>query len=131
MKIIKNLITIALILVLTLNFSSALFINSVTSPNLKPGQEGKIFIELENTLDRDARDVSISLDFSNLPFIPVGSSQQSDEEIEEGDEEDFVFTIRAANNIIPGDYEIPYKVIFTKRGSDDEQTREGTIGVFK
>lgn len=125
----KTRITIALLLVsfLLINLSSALTINSITAPSLQPGEEGTITIEIENNLEEDAKDVSFILNFQNLPFTPVGSSEESVDEIEEDDEEDFIFTIKAANDILPGDYQIPYT--FSFKIDNQHQTRQGAIGV--
>ena len=124
----KNaLITTAFLLVLTIASASALIVNSVNTPILSPGEEGVINFEVENNLNQDAEDVSVSINLANLPFVSIGGSQESVEEINTDDEEDFSFRIKAANDISPGDYSIPYSIEF--KLNDELQKREGTIGV--
>jgi len=122
-----KLFTFALLLVFSISLTSAIIINSVDVPPFSPGQEGQVRIGVENILNKDTDDVSLKLSFENLPFIPIGTSEQSIDEIEEDDEEDFVFRIKAATDINPGDYEIPYTLEYEIDG--DSKTKTGTIGV--
>ncbi|MDO8509207.1 MAG: hypothetical protein Q7S27_06005 [Nanoarchaeota archaeon] len=108
-------------------FSSAITISSVESETLTPGQTGSLNIELSNELEDDATSVSIRLDLTNLPFISIGNSEDSIDEIDEGDEEEFSFRIKAANDIAPGDYKIPYVITYTVNTTS--VTRQGTIGI--
>lgn len=117
----------AIILVLTISSASALIVNSVNTPILSPGEEGIISFEVENNLNEDAEDVSVSVNLANLPFVSIGGSQESIEEIKTDKEEDFSFRIKAANDIKPGDYSIPYTIEF--KLNDELQKREGTLGV--
>ncbi|MBU0467074.1 MAG: hypothetical protein KJ718_04195 [Nanoarchaeota archaeon] len=123
----KKTTPILLLLLFSLSLTSAVILNSVDVSPLAPGQEGTIRIEVENILSDDAEEVSLILNFQNLPFIPIGTSEQSIDKIEEDDEEDFVFRIKASTNIEPGDYEIPYTISYAI--NSDERTRSGTIGV--
>src|SRR3989338_5739699 len=123
----SKILTLTLAILLTLNLASAVMINSIDVPQLAPGQEGQIRIEIENILTEDVQDVSLSLSFTNLPFIPIGTSEQSVDEIQEDDEENFVFRIKANSNTIPSDYEIPYTLKYEVNGEAKE--RKGTIGV--
>ncbi len=122
----KTIILFALTII-ALNLASALTVDVVESPVLAPGAEGLIRMEIENTLDDDVKDVSVSLNLNNLPFVAVGNSEDSVDEIEEGDEEDFTFRIKAANNIAPGDYSIPYTIKYEI--NNEEKSRTGTLGV--
>ena len=47
MKLTKTILTLALSIVLLANLSTAVILNSVDAPILKPGEEGVIRIELE------------------------------------------------------------------------------------
>lgn len=125
---IKTLIILAT-LVLTINLASAVIIDSVLVDTFAPGQEGTIRIEIENILDDDVEDLSVALTLTNLPFIPIGTSEQSLDELDEGDEEDFVFRIKASPTIIPGDYEIPYNIEYRIQGDKEILKKEGTLGV--
>ena len=123
----KKLIALIFLTFLSINIASAIIVDSVDADTLAPGEEGIIRVEIENILNDDAQDVSLSLNFANLPFIPIGTSEQTTDEIEENDDETYVFTIKAANDITPGDYEIPYTLEYE---IDDElKTRPGSIGI--
>ncbi len=124
---IKTTILTILALILVSTLASAVTIGTVTTPVFAPGEEAKIFIELENNLKDDAKDISLTLELTNVPFVSVGSSQVSIDEIDEGDEEDFGFTLKASNNIPPGDYSIPYTLEF--KIDSTPQIRKGTIGI--
>lgn len=106
---------------------TSITIKSVSAPSLAPGEEGKINIEIENTLDSEVRDISLSLVFNNLQFIPIGSSEDSLGELDEDDDEEFTFKIKAANNIRPGDYEIPYNLQYTV--DKEIKKRIGSVGI--
>ena len=114
-------------LVISLNLASAVIVNSVSVQTLAPGQEGNIMIELKNNLNDDAEDISLNLKFTNLPFIPIGTSEQSVDEITESDDENFVFRIKASPTISPGDYEIPYTLEY--KVNTELKVKTGSIGV--
>ena len=115
------------LLVLIMPFSYALNVQSVGSENFSPGQEGNVRIEIENTLSDTITDVGVELKLSGLPFVSVGSSQESTDEIDEDDEETFNFVMRAAFDAKPGDYEIPYMIKYNV--DNNEKTINGTFGV--
>jgi hypothetical protein len=123
----KIMILTLCILLLSSSIASAITINSVEVSQFSPGQEGTIKLRIENIFDTDVQDVSVNLDFKTLPFIPIGSSEESVDEIGEGDKEDFVFSVKAANSIVPGNYEIPYSITYELDG--EQKSRSGTIGV--
>lgn len=123
----KLIIFFAVFLLLSINLASAVIINSVQADTFSPGQEGQVTIEVENILNDVAEEVSITLSFQNTPFIPIGTSEQSADEIDEDDEETFTFRIKAAPDIKPGDYEIPYTLTYTFDGNT--KTKTGTLGV--
>jgi hypothetical protein len=123
----KSFIFIAIFLVLAINAASAVVINSVQADTFAPSQEGQVTLEVENILNDVAEDVSITLSFQNTPFIPIGTSEQSVDEIDEDDDETFTFRIKAAPDVKPGDYEIPYTLTYTFDGST--KTKTGTVGI--
>jgi len=125
----KTVLVTLLILVLAMSLGSAVVVDSVLVDTFAPGQEGTIRIQIENILDDDVEALSVSLQFSTLPFIPIGTSEQSLDELDEGDEEDFVFTIKASTTIVPGDYEIPYTISYKIVGDNDVITKTGSIGI--
>ena len=116
-----------IVFLLSISLSSALTINSIESPTLSPSQEGTIRIELENNLDQDIQDVSISLKFTDLPLNPVGISSDSIDEITEDDYEVFSFKVQSSPTAKPDDYEIPYTLQYTYNGNI--KTEQGTIGI--
>src|SRR3989344_2917689 len=122
-----KIIASVLIFLIFLNVASALTINSVDADTLAPGQEGKISINLENTLGDTVNDISLKLNMENLPFNPVGSSESSLDELDEDDDESFYFTIKSANDIKPGDYKIPFTLTYTINDAIKQKT--GTIGI--
>ncbi len=124
----KTIIAVLIIFgVLTLNFASAVVVDLSAPVTISPGLEVIISMEIDNTLNDDINDVSLVLNFQNLPFIPIGTSEESVDEIKEDDEEDFSFKIKASNGAVPGDYAVPYTLTYEVNG--DVKTRTGTIGV--
>src|SRR3989344_6968505 len=104
----KKILLLILIILLMINTVSALNIKTVNVDTLSPGSIGVINIKIENNLDYDAQQVSLILQFTGMPFIPVGSSEDSTSEITESREKTLTYTIKASNEIRPGDYEILY-----------------------
>lgn len=126
----KNLsyvIAAFLLVVALMPLSLAVTINSISTETIFPGKESKIAIEIENNFDEDVKDLSVRLNLENLPFTPVGSSEQAINELEKDDEETFIFKIKASNDISPKDYQIPY--ILSYLIDNQQKTRTGTIGV--
>ncbi|MBU0760989.1 MAG: hypothetical protein KJ600_02775 [Nanoarchaeota archaeon] len=123
----KKIISILFLLALQLTFTSAVIINSIDTSEISPGGEGLIKIEIKNILDDNAKDIYLSLNFEALQLIPIGTSTQSIDEIDEDDEEDFYFRIKASNDITPGDYKIPYTLSYEV--DNEEKTHSGTIGI--
>ena len=121
------LIALAIITISLTNLALAVTIKSVTAQTFTPGQDGDIIIEIENNLDKKAKDLSVSLDLKNLPFIPIGSSEDSISELDEEEEEEFIFKIKSANDIKPGDYEIPYAIRYAI--DNEQRSRSGSIGI--
>lgn len=118
--------TIFLVIILA-NLASAITLKSVSVDELSPGQEGTIRIEIENELNDDAKSLSFRLDLTNLPFNPIGNSEDSLDELNEGDDEEFIFRIKSANDISPGDYKIPYTITYSI--NNVQTTRQGAIGI--
>ena len=120
----RKLLLSLLVFFVTLQ-ASALSIHSVNVQDILPGEETELRIIVENNLDKDASEVSLSLQMQNLPFSIIGSSDLTLEEIEEGEKEDFVFRIRAASTAEPGDYLIP----FSLSHKDSSKAKTGAIGL--
>lgn len=120
--------SIALVfIIIAISQISAVTINSISTTPINPGEEASIIIEIENNNEKDAEDVSLNLNMENLPFTPIGSSEQSIDKLEEDDEETFIFRIKASNDISPKDYQIPYVLFYSIDAQ--QKTRAGTTGI--
>ncbi len=106
-------------------YAQSLNIDGIDSPELMPGKEGVLRISVENNLNEDVEDVSLSLDVKGLPIIIVGSSETSVDEINEDDSEDFVFLLRAGVTATAGDYQIPFSLTY----KNSTKAKTGTIGI--
>lgn len=128
MKILlRFLITGALILVLGSILVSAegLIVTDASAPDLAPGEQGRVEFVIKNTFSNDVEDVSLSLNLQGLPLSVVGSSESTIEEIEEDEEEETAFLLRASPTAKPGDYQIPYTLTF----KNSTRIKSGTLGI--
>jgi hypothetical protein len=125
-----NKIILSLLLtILLIGSASAVAVTSIQADDFSPGKEGQVSINVENDFNADIKDVSASLMLLNLPFIPIGSSTESTDKIKEDDDEQFVFRLKAASKISPGDYEIPYTISYKQSDSAIQETTSGTLGI--
>jgi len=115
--------SIFLLVLISLNLASALVIKNVDTGKLYPGKEADLTISVKNDGDRDIEDVSLSLDFSNMPISSIGSSEKTVDEIQEDDSENFNFRIKSDNTAKLGSYNIPYNLKY------NSTVLKGTIGV--
>ncbi len=105
----------------------AVSIESVNVDILRPGETGKIIVDIENNFEDTAKNVVFEIDVSGTPFNVVGSSSFGVNKIEEDDDERFAFGIRVSPTAEPGEYQIPYKLSYM---IDNEKfSRENAIGV--
>lgn len=125
MRLKLNLAFVLLSIILFASLSSALFVKSADSPTIAPGAEGRLTITIENTQNDDVENLVVSLDFTNLPLSPVGSSADVIDKIKEDDEEDVSFLIRADSTAQVGDYKLPYKLGY----GNGSIIQQGTVGV--
>lgn len=124
--LIISVIIILIVVMLTMGIKAqTLSIIGVDAPKLSPGEEGIIRIEIENPLEDDIEDVSLTLDTRNLPLSIVGSSEFSVDEIQGEESDIFVYTIRATATADVGDYQIPFSLDY--KGVVKPKT--GSIGV--
>mgnify|MGYP001594111318 CR=1 FL=1 len=111
-------IIIVLAVFLSLAFvslSSALTISSIsTSPSeIAPGETSIIDVGLENEAEETIKDVSVTLDLTDLPFVPYESStEESIDEIKEDKTKHAEFEIKALNDAESGTYKIPLKISY-------------------
>jgi hypothetical protein len=124
----KNILIPLFILFISFNFISALSVNADYA-SIYPGEEGKVSVELHNNDNFDIEFVSMALNIGTLPFITVGSSEKSIDEIDEDDEESVTFIIKPSTDITPGDYEIPYTLKYTNVDTGISATKTGSFGL--
>ncbi len=118
---------IMLTLLLVINLGTAMVISGIEAEKIKPGGEGKVSIKVRNILDYTARDISVSIDLTKLPFVPVSGSEKSLDELGDGDSDGFTFYVKAANDAKAGDYEVPYRMSYKANGT--AYIKEGTLGI--
>ena len=118
------LVTLIAPLLLT-SISSAILIQDVKSDTIYPGKEGQLRVEVENELNDDIEDVTLSLDLTNTPFSTTGSSEDTIDQIDSDDSDTFIFTLTTSATAKEGDYNIPYILTYKNISS----TKKGTIGV--
>ncbi len=129
---IKLTIILGILILSLISFAS---INALTIDNVKiypeeiaPGKTAKISIDLDNEGNYDLTDLSVSLDFKDIPFAPIDSgSEYGIDEIKEGDSETAEFVIIALNNAESGIYKIPVKITYKENA--DIKTKESLISV--
>ncbi|MEM4625454.1 MAG: hypothetical protein QXJ28_01650 [Candidatus Pacearchaeota archaeon] len=113
----------------------ALNIEKISQTEIYSSERGTIELEIRNTFNKNVKDVSINLDLSGLPFIPIGSSEKIIEEIKQGKSKNIEFEIKASNDAKKGDYSIPYIISYnleteTFNGTIIQKVqRKGTIGI--
>lgn len=120
-----SIFLVFVILALSAKPASALLIKSIDVSDINPGEDTTLTIQVENNLNDDVEQVSLALNLQGLPFNTLGISEDSVDEIQEGDEESFAFRIRSSPTAKPGDYQIPFTL--TYQNLSKPQT--GTIGI--
>ncbi|MDO8467815.1 MAG: hypothetical protein Q7S56_02625, partial [Nanoarchaeota archaeon] len=126
-KIVIAVFIIAMYFVSLIALGSAMTLYSVSADNIQPGSEKDISVKIKNTLDDDAKDVSLSLILTKLPFAASGSAEDNTDQIDSGDIETFNFKIKALNDVKAGSYEIPYHLIY--KTNNTVQTKDGTFSL--
>ena len=122
-----SLIILTIIGLYLISFASALIVDS-DFVTLYPGQSGKVKVDVENTNNFDVEDVSVSLILSNVPFTVEGSSTEVIDNINNDDSESVSFNLRASSDIKPGDYNIPYEIVYNDE--DGNQSKQnGSFGI--
>jgi len=117
-KSLKIIIAVALLMLYLfslIGMASAIVIKSVSTNPVKiaPGETSTIEIILENDLEIDVKDISVALDFKDVPFAPFeSSSENSINEIREDDEERVRFKVIALNDAKSGIYKIPILISY-------------------
>lgn len=124
----KTLGIIAVIILAEMALASALAIDA-NYLAIYPGGQGKVDVKIDNNENFDIQDISMALNLANLPFTSVGSSEKNIDEINEDDDDKISFTIKASNDIKPGDYNIPYTIKYTNSDNDESLEKDGSFGL--
>ncbi|HRZ85801.1 MAG TPA: hypothetical protein P5277_03405 [Candidatus Paceibacterota bacterium] len=132
----NRIIIFSIFVLIIISNVSGIIINDVDQSKIYPGEAGTLNIELKNNLKQDVEDISFIIDLSKLSFSTVGSSEKSINEIEEDEEENIEIIIKPAQDIKPGEYNLPYKLNYYL--TDDSTSylnnsqlieKTGTIGI--
>jgi len=125
---------LAILFLIFLTTVSALTVDSVRidPSEVSPGDVADIDIDLENNLEEDVTDVSISLDLSDptLPFAPYQSSNEvSVDKIRDDRNKIVKFTIITLNDAESGIYKIPVKISYSDQEGDVQPDKTSLISV--
>lgn len=115
------------VLTLASSLVSAVVVQEVRASALIPGKESHISITIKNTFSEDVEDLSFGFILSGTSFIAVGGSEESTDELREGHDEDFSFTLKPSYSVKPGDYELPYELSYKLNG--ERFVKKGSVGV--
>lgn len=130
-KIIIAITILAIYLISMISLASALVITSVsTSPDsIAPGETADLSLSIKNNGENDLTDLSVSLDFTNLPFAPYnsGSDYNTDELISDKTKQ-ISFKIIALNDAKSGIYKIPVNIKYTE--NDVAKTKQSLISLM-
>lgn len=130
-KITITLLILGIYLISMISLASALVITSVsTSPDsVAPGETAEIDLSIKNNGEEDLTDVSISLDFTNLPLAPYNSgSDYNVDELVTDKTKQTSFKIIALNDAKSGIYKIPVNIKYTE--NDVVKTKQSLISVM-
>lgn len=108
-----------ILLISLVSLSSALIINSVSMDHdtIAPGEKSSVTFSVKNNGDNDLTDVSISLDFTNIPLAPYDSSSEyTINQLDSDKTKEVSFQILAFNNAASGIYKIPVNIKYNEDG---------------
>jgi len=129
-KIITIIIGIIL-LVSMISIVSALTVESVSSnpSEIKPGEKVRVSLVIENNLNADTEDVTVSLDLNNVPFAPyLSSNEVTFDDINEDKDKEARFELIADADSDSGTYKIPVKITYYVE--DELKSSEGLISLI-
>jgi hypothetical protein len=124
----KIILSTLIVFLFSVSIVSAITVTDVSHDRFFPGETTSVDLELKNNLDEDVEDVSFNLLFDGVPFISIGGSEKSYDEFDDGKTRIFGINIKSAQNIQPGDYSIPYILIYTDKDGKDFE-KKGSIGI--
>ncbi|MDP3699073.1 MAG: LPXTG cell wall anchor domain-containing protein [Nanoarchaeota archaeon] len=112
-KIVISILLLAIMVIPLVNAQVAVSSFTLNPQKVLPGSETNIDITLENIGDEDIENVIVTMDLSDVPFVPVGSSNEKIiEEIDDGSQEKVTFRVRALPDAQPSTYKIPVAVSY-------------------
>ena len=130
-KMKNKILSLVLAILFLSSLASALNIDSVSvkPEEIKQGEKISLELVIENNLDSDVEDVSISLDLKDIPFAPyLTSNQVSYEGIKEGKEKEARFNLIAFSDAESGTYKIPVKISYILDLKEIE--KEGVVSLI-
>lgn len=108
-----SMLLIAVMVLPLVNAQVAVDSFSLHPQKVLPGGETSIDLTLENVGELDIENVVVTLDLSNVPFVPVdASNERVIDEINDGDQESVHFTVQALANAEPSVYKIPVVISY-------------------
>lgn len=121
----------AIFIIEIISLASALRIDSVSMnpESIAPGETSKIDIVIKNNGENEIDDLTISLDFTNLPLAPYNSgSDFSIDTIESGKSKTTEFDVIALNTAKSGIYKIPVNIAYTE--DSQAKTKPSVISIM-
>ena len=108
-----SILLLAMMVIPLVNAQVAVNSFSLYPQKVLPGSEISIDLTLENVGNLDLENVIVTLDLSEVPFVPVGSSNEKIiDEIKDGDKEKVMFQVKALPDAQPSTYKIPVVVSY-------------------
>ncbi|MDP2925265.1 MAG: hypothetical protein Q8N99_02740 [Nanoarchaeota archaeon] len=110
-------VIVLICLISVINLAFALTTTSVfmNPESIAPGETSKITIVIKNNGENDLTDVSVGLDFTNLPLAPYNSgSNQVFSDLNVDKTKQLEFDVVALNDAKSGIYKIPVKIKYTE-----------------
>ena len=112
-KILLSVLLLAMMVIPLVNAQVAVSSFTLYPQTVIPGEETSIDITLENVGDLDIENVLVTIDLSNVPFVPVDSSNEKIiDEIDGKDEERVTFRVKALSTAEPSIYKIPVVISY-------------------
>jgi hypothetical protein len=134
MKTKQLILTIGILILISLVSLASVQAMTIKSVDVFPGEIGPgetatISMILENTLNQDVEDISVSLNFVGLPFAPYGSSNEASiEELSENEDETISFKVKALTDAESRIYQIPVKITYYDEDGDP-RIKDSLIGI--
>ncbi|MEK6860074.1 MAG: CARDB domain-containing protein [Nanoarchaeota archaeon] len=113
------------------SLTSALTISSVsTNPDsIAPGETAQVSLVVKNNGENDIADVSVGLDFTNLPLAPFNSGSDFNvDELDSDKSRQASFQIIALNDAKSGIYKIPVKIEYSENSI--VKTKQSMISIM-